>query len=255
MAKNNHQNGNLTVSLDRLFSDQFLTADETGEDSLEKYLDIAAMYASVESAIAVLSDLKMRRSYIFYGQLGVDLGIVDEETTNVLDTIWEEEILCRVSDEDLERKQMEEMKFFSFIKKRPEDGHRFYLSSSFQMKDAAGMCKNVKHRIFYFHSGRTVRYALCLYNVSLSLLPESMIFNSRTGEEVPLYKIDSSKMLSEREKEILSHISSGLSSKEIADKLGISVFTVSRHRQNIIATMNVKNSSQACQIAHQMGLI
>ncbi|MCQ2142147.1 MAG: LuxR C-terminal-related transcriptional regulator [Bacteroidales bacterium] len=255
MAKNNHQNTDLAFSLDTLFSEQFISTEETLDESPEKYLGIAAMYASVEACISVLSDLKTRRSFIFYGQLGEDLGIADEGTTHTLDTIWEEEILCRISETDLARKEMEEMKFFSFIRNRQEDGHRFYMSSSFPMTDSEGKRHSVRHRIFYFHSGKTVRYALCLYNASSAILAESSIVNSRTGEEIPLYRIDSSKMLSDREKEVLSLVSKGLSSKEIADRLCISVFTVSRHRQNIIATMNVKNSSQACQLAHQMGLI
>ncbi|MCQ2140139.1 MAG: response regulator transcription factor [Bacteroidales bacterium] len=255
MAKNNHQNTDIAFSLDRLFTEQFISAEESTDENIEKYLGIAAMYASMESCISVLSDLKTRKSYIFYGQLGEELGIADEGTTHTLDTIWEEEILCHISEADLARKELEEMKFFSFIRNRQGDGHRFFMSSSFHMTGIAGRKHCITHRIFYFHSGKTVRYALCLYNASNAILPESSIVNSRTGEQIPLCQIDSSKMLSDREKEVLSLISKGLSSKEIADRLCISVFTVSRHRQNIIATMNVKNSSQACQLAHQMGLI
>ena len=93
-----------------------------------------------------------------------------------------------------------------------------------------GQIENIKRQsLFYFHYGKAIRYALC--------------------------KIDSSDMLSSREKEVLKLISKGHSSKEIADILGISIYTVSRHRQNIIESMNVRNSLQACRMAHQMGLI
>lgn len=251
MAKNNHNE----ISLDELFADQFISFEDTEEQNLEKYLGIAAMYAGMESCISVLSDLKLRRSHIFYGGLGADLGIAEEGSTKVLDTIWEDEILCRISEEDLVRKQTEEMRFFSYIKKDTDGGRNHFLRSSFHMAARDGSIRSIMHRIFYFHAGRTVRYALCLYNASSVLLPESVIVNSRTGEEFPICKIDSSPMLSEREKEVLSLIAKGLSSKEIADRLGISVYTVSRHRQNIIASMNVRNSSQACQLAHELGLI
>ncbi len=40
--------------------------------------------------------------------------------------------------------------------------------------------------------------------------------------------------LSNREKEILAFIEKGLSSKEIADKLSISKFTVDNHRRNML---------------------
>lgn len=255
MAKNNHKDTDLSIRLDRLFSDQFAGSEDDPDDELERYLGMAAAYAGVESCIAVLSDLKEKKSYVFYGGLGATLGISDEGSTQVLDTIWEEDILGRIAKDDLERKQLEEMMFFSFIKKHPNDGRDYYMSSFFPMSCLNGGRVSVRHRIFYFHFGRTVRYALCLYNAAASILPESTIVNLRSGEELPLHRVDSSRMLSKREKEVLSLISDGLSSKEVADHLGISVYTVSRHRQNIIMAMNVRNSSQACQMAHKMGLI
>lgn len=251
MAKNNHQN----IELDDIFSEQFVSADDYLDGKLDNYKSIAAVYAMMESCISVLSDLKERKSYIFYGALGQDLGIADEGSTRELDTIWEEEILCRIPAEELRRKQEEETKFFSFVKKRQDDGYRHYLISALTMRDNCGGARPVIHKIFYFHCGKTIRYALCLYIAASRALSESGIVNSRTGEEIPLCMIDSSNMLSQREKEVLQLISKGHSSKEIADILGISIHTVSRHRQNIIEAMNVRNSSQACQMAHQMGLI
>lgn len=255
MTKNNHPTGDLYDNLDRLFSEQFVSSGDSADDALEKYLATAATYAGTESCIAVLSDLREKRSYIFFGGLAETLGIANEGSTMILDTIWEEIILSRISPEDLERKQLEEIRFFSFVTKHPDSGHLYFMCSCFPMSCSSDRTINVRHRIFYFHIGRTVRYALCLYNASAMTLHESTIINMRSGEEVPLYRIDSSCMLSEREKQVLRMIADGLSSKEIACRLGISVFTVSRHRQNIIAAMNVKNSSQACQLAHQMGLV
>ena len=255
MAKNNHKYADLSINLDELFSSQFAGQDESDDSNLEKYLGIAATYAGLEACISVLSDLKERRSYIFYGGLAETLGISAEGATQVLDTIWEEVILCRISKKDLDRKQMEEMKFFTFVKGHPVNGNDFYMNSSFPMACRNGKSVNVRHRIFYLHNGKTIRYALCLYNASASMLPESTIVNLRSGDELPLYRVDASHMLSAREIEVLKLIADGLSSKEISERLRISVYTVSRHRQNIISEMNVKNSSQACQIAHQMGLI
>ena len=251
MANNNHRN----IELDTIFSEQFASAEEYLDGQLDSYKTIAAVYARMESCISVLSDLKERKSYIFYGALGQDLGIADEGTTHELDTIWEEEVLCRIPSEELQRKQEEEMKFFSFVKKKTDEGYRYYMVSSLTMRTRSGEVRPVIHKIFYFHCGKTIRYALCLYISASSALMESRIVNSRTGEETALCKIDSSEMLSTREKEVLKLISKGHSSKEIADILGISIYTVSRHRQNIIESMNVRNSLQACRMAHQMGLI
>ena len=47
-------------------------------------------------------------------------------------------------------------------------------------------------------------------------------------------------LLSEREIEVINQIKDGLSSKEIADKLGISIKTVEVHRHNILKKLKVK---------------
>ena len=49
--------------------------------------------------------------------------------------------------------------------------------------------------------------------------------------------------LSQREIEIISYIKNGHSSKEIADKLNISVKTVEVHRYNILKKLNLKNAA------------
>lgn len=66
--------------------------------------------------------------------------------------------------------------------------------------------------------------------------PESTIFN-----------------LTDRESEILRLISKGLSSKQIADKLFISVHTVNTHRQNIISKMNVSTTTEAIGLMSMFG--
>jgi DNA-binding CsgD family transcriptional regulator len=60
--------------------------------------------------------------------------------------------------------------------------------------------------------------------------------------------------LTNREKEILALISRGLISKEIADKLYISVNTVNTHRQRIIEKLNVSNTYEAIRYAQDRGI-
>jgi DNA-binding CsgD family transcriptional regulator len=82
--------------------------------------------------------------------------------------------------------------------------------------------------------------------------------NQRTGElyyfppeEDSVREINS---LTNREKEILQLIARGLISKEIADKLYISVNTVNTHRQRIIEKLNVSNTYEAIRYAHERGI-
>lgn len=91
----------------------------------------------------------------------------------------------------------------------------------------------------------------------LSSLCRYRLINTLTGE---LYQFPSSELmkgqkLSFREQEILQLLARGLISKQIADKLYISVNTVNTHRQRIIEKLNVSNTAEAVQYAGRLGLI
>ena len=51
-------------------------------------------------------------------------------------------------------------------------------------------------------------------------------------------------MITPKEKEILHLIAGGLSSKQIAERLSISFYTVQTHRKNMLAKMGVKNTPE-----------
>jgi len=60
--------------------------------------------------------------------------------------------------------------------------------------------------------------------------------------------------LSEREIEVINQIREGLSSKEIAEKLGISIKTVEVHRHNILKKLKVKNTASLINYINSSGL-
>jgi len=61
--------------------------------------------------------------------------------------------------------------------------------------------------------------------------------------------------LTQRELEILQHISDGCSSQEIAEQLFISIRTVEYYRFNILLKMDVKNTAMLIRKALSMGMI
>ncbi|MDK7376904.1 LuxR C-terminal-related transcriptional regulator [Peptoniphilus harei] len=61
--------------------------------------------------------------------------------------------------------------------------------------------------------------------------------------------------LTKREEEILIEVLSGLTKKEIADKLYISERTLYNHLANIYAKLGAKNAIEAYKIALELGYI
>ena len=61
--------------------------------------------------------------------------------------------------------------------------------------------------------------------------------------------------LTEREREVLVRIAQGLSNQAIADELVISVKTVNRHRENIMAKLNLHSRVELVHYAIEKGLI
>jgi DNA-binding NarL/FixJ family response regulator len=55
--------------------------------------------------------------------------------------------------------------------------------------------------------------------------------------------------ISKKEREVLKYITEGLSSQEVAEKLNLSVRTVSNHRANILRKTNVKNTAELVRLA------
>ncbi|NLR60769.1 helix-turn-helix transcriptional regulator [Chitinophaga polysaccharea] len=223
---------------------------------------IAQMYAKLENAISVLSDLRANTSYIYNGGIAAGLGLPATSNVTEIKSIWEEDIFGRIHPDDLLQKYALELHFFQLLKSVPvvERGD-YQVQSTIRMKNREEQYVAVQHRIFYILSAGngSIWLALCLYNHCY--LPGSieryqgMIVNPRTGQLITPDKEQCNDLLSHREKEILRLIKNGRSSKEIAGKLSISINTVHRHRQNILEKLKVSNSLEACSIAEIMGLI
>ncbi len=81
------------------------------------------------------------------------------------------------------------------------------------------------------------------------------VLNKKTGEIHTSAPISPEKQLTRREKEILLQIRQGLLSKEIADRLNLSIYTVNNHRKNILAKLGADNVIEAINAARDYGII
>jgi DNA-binding CsgD family transcriptional regulator len=75
--------------------------------------------------------------------------------------------------------------------------------------------------------------------------PETIvsIINNIRNPESGINETEVSEQLSERETDVLKLLTKGLSSKEIADRLNISIHTVISHRKNITLKTGIKSQS------------
>lgn len=92
----------------------------------------------------------------------------------------------------------------------------------------------------------------------LSIGPKYKMYNFKTGDIINSPEFDETKegvSLSFREQEVLKLVKDGLPSKEIAERLFISVHTVNTHRQRILEKLDVTNSIEAIQYASWLGLM
>lgn len=93
-----------------------------------------------------------------------------------------------------------------------------------------------------------------LFTESVMALEETLRLHCAAQEEDPNQQ-NLSDTLSEREREIIQQVAKGLSNKEIADVLFISVNTVMTHRRNISRKLQIHSSAGLAVYAIANGLI
>lgn len=252
MVKNNHSEGN------REKLDELLRADEPlGEhDGLAKVLAYARFMAKIENSLVVVSDMADGKSHIAAGGFARNFELGDYQQEN---SIWESRILSLMSAEEQEEKYLAEFRFFHYLRHLPKK-HRadYYLVSKLRFRFADGDIHDVLHRMYYVFDKEkeNVRFAVCIYGpLPFDFNGKSYAVNSVTGLKEELTASGNGTILSPRECQVLTMIDSGLKSADIANRLNISIHTVSRHRQQIIGKLQVKNSHEACRVAKALRII
>lgn len=250
---------NIREELNFEFSKQLHIAEKADDAILKRYVRIAEGYAEIESVLAVLSDLHTNKSYVVHGRFSGIVDIDKEKCSGWIPSIWEDDIFKAINSDDIEMKLIQELLFFHYINRQSKQ-FRFNkcLMQRLRMRGKNGEWIDTLHRLYYIpaEDGTTIRFALCLYGgMTTALNAKSVVVDTITGERIMLDNTVGRKILSRQEVEVLKLIDNGNRSKGIAELLKISIHTVSRHRQNIIAKLKVRNSAEACKIARNLSLI
>lgn len=252
MVRNNHFTEN------RKTLDKLLRTENSAEGGmpLSDILVNMRFWARVENVLIVISDMAEGRSHIIAGGFARNLDIGDYQQEN---SIWETKILSLMSPQEQEEKYIAELRFFHYLRHLSKSKKTdYYLMSKLRFRFRDGDIHDVLHRMYYIfdENGENLKYAICIYGpLPFDFKGKSFAVNSITGIKEELTASGNDSILSRRECQILAMIDTGMKSAEIARMLNLSIHTVSRHRQEIIGKLQVKNTHEACRSAKSMGLL
>lgn len=254
----------LRKEINSIYYSQALDRELLDAVEVEACKRLAEGYVSVNGACSVITDASCDRCYLFAGRLGALMGLTDApQLYQEVDSSDEDIIYNRLHPEDLVEKRMLEYEYFKFVDAlSPEEKLHYKATSRIRLMDRNGqyiMLDNSVQILRHSPAGK-IWLIMCCYDLApaqeagIDINPR--IVNNLTGEIITMSLSDrKERILTEREKEILLLIKEGKPSKQIADILGISVHTVSRHRQNIIEKLSVGNSVEAVMAATSMKLL
>ncbi|HNY03181.1 MAG TPA: helix-turn-helix transcriptional regulator [Bacteroidales bacterium] len=152
--------------------------------------------------------------------------------------------------------------FLQYGIRMPVDRRKDYkLVTEYRLLTDEGRCIRVIEQQMILENDRrgNIWLGICILDLSPDQDPQgpfrSRLINIRTGDIFMFPPPGSDNSLTSREQEILKLIARGLISKEIADKLFISVNTVNTHRQRILEKLQAGNAMEAVRYAAERGWI
>lgn len=257
----------MNSTLQKLYNDYYKLLDgfEFDEADLDygmlpKHIEMLRQLNVIESSSISIFDLyKREHIYIssgFESQLGWNIKEAEQEGSSYIDK--------RIHPDDL-LKLLSAGNFFIGIALRNIDRSEwknYKLINDYRVLNVNNEYIRVIEQHVCLQEDKKGRYWLDLSILDVS--PDKDIKapfrcclqNFKTGKlfELPqnLSEKDENR-LSVREKEILLLIAGGMVSKQIADKLYISVNTVNTHRQRIIEKLEVSNTAEAIKYASEVG--
>lgn len=251
----------LRRELNEIYESQNLKCEMLDAAEAEACRDRIAICVDVDGCCRVITDASCDKCWIFGGKFGGLLGIGPEITE--VDSSDEDEIYNNIHPEDLVDKRMLEYEFFKFVDSlAPESKTGYKASCRIRIRGVNGeyLLASNSTQILRLSPAGGMWLILCCYDLAddekLGKGISARITNNSTGEYFePDFSDRRARILTQREKQVLSLIKSGKPSKQIADVLGISVHTVNRHRQNILEKLSVGNSVEAIMAATAMKLM
>ncbi|WP_339739544.1 LuxR C-terminal-related transcriptional regulator [uncultured Sunxiuqinia sp.] len=228
---------------------------------LDKHVEILESIKSVHSsAISIFDMARLQHAYLsstFEDLLGWNLEEAGKPGHEYIDSRLHPEDLAH-----LNRVSSQFLELMLKVKKEDRLNMKHYkMIMDYRTKGKDGNYVRVieQHKLLELDGDDNVWLALGIMDLSpdqdIQSLCRYRLVNAKTGDLYHFPKETPNTSLSLREQEILQLLGKGLISKQVADRLFISVNTVNTHRQRIIEKLNVSNITEAVRHAATIGII
>ncbi|MBN1820646.1 MAG: PAS domain-containing protein [Prolixibacteraceae bacterium] len=252
----------LFLEYSRVMGAEKINPEDIDYAILDKHIEFLKKLDLIENSSISVFDLYKREhvfvSSNFSNMLGYNLNEVEKQGNDYFNS--------KVHPEDFPVNLKVGIELFRQSVKIPvEERKNYKLVHDYRIKNGSGKYIRVIEQQQALELDKKGKIWLALSTVDfspdqdLNTGPRFRIYNFKTGEIMDPktftgISVNETK-LSRREQEILKLVKEGLPSKEIAEKLFISVHTVNTHRQRILEKLNVTNSFEAIQYASGLGLM
>jgi len=201
-----------------------------------------------------------KREIIFYStNFGALLGYNPEDYSDLGQQFFAE----KINPEDALKCSLvgvSALKIFNHFSKEDKFNHK--LVSEYRMLNAQNQYTRLveQYQILELDENGQIWLMLTIVDISPNQSEnepsKSQLLNFKTGKIIPLDIDEKAQIeLTKRETEILKLVKEGMLSKEISNKLSISVHTVNTHRQRFLEKLGAQNSVEAVLFASKYGLI
>lgn len=242
----------------QLLAQQDFNSTQLDYSLLENHKTTLRQLARVGNSGITVFDMHRREhvftSYNFAELFGYDMAQVEAQDVAYFDS--------RVHPDDLltlTRNGITLMKLF--LRMPIEDRPHYKLVNEYRIRNAEEKYIRVieQHQVLELAPNGNLWLSLGIIDVSPNQEHydgvKSQLLNYKTGKIHPfLESPEASPLLTKREKEVLQLVKEGLLSKEISERLFISVHTVNTHRQRILQKLGADNSVEAAVYAARLGL-
>jgi DNA-binding CsgD family transcriptional regulator len=254
------ETANINETYFKLLEQQKFAADDLDYTILERHKPHLHKLAEIGNSVITVFDLYQKRHVFHSFNIGEILGYSRQEVQSVGEYFMD----SKIHPEDFTMLMKNGISLLKFCQNLPnEEKVNYKLISEYRVLDAADNYVRVieQQQTLEITSNGSIWLALSILDISPNqknrdehLVCE--LLNFKTGKTIPFANDEKTTLaLTQREIEILQFVKNGYLSKEISNKLSISIHTVNTHRQRVLEKLGVNNSMEAVSLASKLGLL